>query len=382
MSSFSSGFEAKGFAKLEASYGTIQDIAATDAVSPVEPMKFTPDLKWDEKKEVVGSASQQGFVKGMESGKWQAAFYGKPAAAGTAPDIDPLLEALFGTKTVNASTSVVYTFSDSARKSVQLDQHVGGVHEVALGAVIDQCDIEVTGNEIPKFNFQGPFARYGCSQGGLVGTGGVSNGASIVPVNAAHKYGYRVGGLVTVGTSTGHRITAVTPATPSITVTPVISGGQAEGASIIAYSPSQTLGGTVIGGIDCALSLGGTEYGFISAKISIKSGKILRDKEASSTRPTGVLQAARRVIDIELQFYLIDRDTAPFAVKSFEAITEALSLRIGPNTAGSRITIAAPVIHWMVAPKEIPGEDVATFVAKARAIQSAAAGDELSVTFH
>ena len=59
----------------------------------------------------------------------------------------------------------------------------------------------------------------------------------------------------------------------------------------------------------------------------------------------------------------------------------AVILRIGPNTSGSRCKWSLPNVQWTVTPVEIPDTDELTVALHGVALQSAAAGDELTNTW-
>lgn len=383
MSSLAVGIDTKVFVKTEATYDTFQNLAATDAISAVE-VKFEPEKKLDPVKEHVGTGSLQGMIAGQEGGKWSLSAYVKPAAAGVAPDIGELLKAAYGQETISGGVSVTYALTDAAKNTLQIAAHVGSEYQVASGCWVEQLELECKGNEPPLFKFSGGFARLGLARGGTVGVAGAAGGASVVPVTAAYIYNYRIGAVVKIGTSlgtVGHRITDVNYTTNEITVTPVLDGAVTSGNAIVPYSPSMTVAGTILGGINCANTIDGTSVGFISAKLSLKTGTHGRDKEATAGRPTGVIKGPR-ALDYELMAYLLDLESGPFQGRAFDgSLTGAIITRVGPNTAAQRCKINVPKLHYMVTPIDIPEAEELTCTIKGQARQSAAAADEHTLVF-
>ncbi len=378
MAIISEGFKQKQFAKKESSFGAAVAPSTTDAVGG-PTMKIEPAAKDDLLKEAVGNGSAQALIRGMESGKWSHVSYIKPTTAGTPPDIDPLLECAFGSRTVSGSS--VYTGADTAKSTLALVNHDDSEYQAAFGAWVEQMDVEVKGaGDPPMITFAGGFALYGQACGSVVTTGN-SLGASTVTLTAAAALAFRPGGVIKFsGHSTGYLITDVNYTTGVLTLSPVLTATVANGETISPYSPTLTMAGTVLGGVNCGLTIGGTAYPFISAKISMKTGTHGQDKEASSARPTGVI-SGRREITFEAQFYKTDTTVGPIHGKSWQQGKSAVLLRIGADTTGARCKWSLPNLQWTVTPTEIPETEEVICTLQGVALQSAAAGDELTNTW-
>ncbi len=154
-----SGYQQKMWVKAEATYDTVQAVAATDAVNLID-LKLTPEWALEASQEHVGTASHQREIAGLKSGKWSASSYLMPAALGVAPDIGPFLTAAFGLETIVGSTSVTYSFLDTIPpSSIQLARYCGAkLMEIATGCWVEQVEFELQGGAAPKVSFSGGFA--------------------------------------------------------------------------------------------------------------------------------------------------------------------------------------------------------------------------------
>jgi hypothetical protein len=378
------GVDAKYFAKLETTFDTVSAFVAGDAVD-LQDLKIDPTLDQRPVKSHRGSASEQAMVAGRKGGKWSAVAYLSPNAAGTAPDIGPLFEAAFGDENVVGGTSVSYVLSDSLMPTLQLARIVGEAsYEVINGAIVEQLDIENASGGEPKVTFSGTFSSYGYAFGGDT-TGVEAAGQSVISVAAAHKGNWAPNAVVVFGSENnagaGYTITAVDNTAGSITVSPVLGVEVASGAAIKPFSLTPTYGaGTPIEGVDSNLTVDSVATGFIGAKISVKNGLHLRDKEVSTNRASGVARGKREVTG-ELQFYFLDKVTGPIMGRAWDGTTRALALRIGPNTAAKRLIVTIPKAYFEVAGLDLPEAEEATAACKFRALQNSASADEINISF-
>lgn len=370
----------KLFVKKEATYGVPALFAATDAFGGPS-LSIEPEAKDDQRMEALGSGSAQGFTRGMESGKWSSTCYFKPAAAGVAPDNGPMLESAFGTETVNASTSVVYTCNDNLTKpSLALGAWSTGEQHAGYGAWVEQVEFDLPANDFPKMTFSGGFALYGMAYGNVTTAQSLS-GSQTITVGTTNIHAFRVGGMVTfTGHAGGYLIDSVNLAAGTFHLASNLSATVNSGDAVLAYAPSLTTAGTVLYGIDAGLTIGGVTFNFISGKVTFKTGTHGKDKEASSLRPTGSVRGMRSV-DFELSFYLEDNLVGPLLGRGWNQSTQAILLRVGSNVSAQRATISMPASRWKVVPNPMPDADEHIVTMKGSAIQNAAAGDEIALTF-
>jgi hypothetical protein len=382
---FAEGALATFFAKVESAYDTVPTWAATDGVGLLD-LKLDPDKEFHQSKERVGTASAQSLIAGMRMAKWSAVAPVKPNAAGTPPDITDLLKSVFG-ETIVGGTSVTYALSDGVPSSIALMRHIpNALQEVATGAWTEQVDIEIKGNDEPKITFSGGYATHGFAYGCDVGTGGASTGAGSAPYATAHKGNLAKNARVSIdgltNSGSGYLITSVdnTTTPPTFSFTPNLSGNVVAGGIIAPVAPTPTLAGTILGGVNAGLTIDGTALGFIEMKLQIKTGYHGRTKEASADRATGVIRSSR-VVEGEIQFYFLDRESAMIAGRAWDGVTRSIALRIGANTAAQRMKVNVPKAFGKVSPINIPDAEEATFSFKFQALQNSAAADEANIVF-
>ncbi len=382
---FAFGSDVKARVKVESTYDTAAAFSATDGIGLID-LKIDPSKEFQLSKERVGTASAQAMIAGMSGGKWSAVSEIKPNAVGVAPDSGELIRAALGTETISGGVSVTYSLNDSAPNSLQLDKYVGaGLCQIANGAWVEQMDIEIQGNAPPKMSLSGGFATYGWVHGAEVNTNALIT-ATTVYYKTAHKGNLGVNGRVKFGTEdaagAGYLITAVddTASPPSITISPQLAAGISADAVIAPLVPTLTLSGTLLGGVSAGLTVDGSSVNFISGKIQIKTGLHGRNKEATASKSAGVLRGDREITG-ELQVYYIDKESGPLIGRAWAGTTRALVLRIGANTAAQRMTINIPKAFLEVVPIDVPDREEATATIKFRALQNAAAADELTLVF-
>src|SRR5574343_16817 len=377
------GYQLETWVKAESAFDTATAFVATDAFYANE-FKLDPELKVNKSKEHTGSASLENHFEGKRGGKWSTKCYVKPNAAGTAPDIGEILKAGFGTETVSGGTSVTYSFNDNDPTSIQMAMKAGdGLYQSAFGAWVEQLDFEITGGQEPEFSGSGGFASFGWAYSGTCGATHGS-GVSTVTLGAGQAGRFGVGGRVKFASDTnggaGYLITAVNNSAPSITISPSLVTGVTNGDAITPVSLSKTVGGTVAGGIACDLSIDGSSFGLISAKISIKTGIHGLDKEATTNRASRIAKAMREISG-ELQVYFIDTNHGIHLGRAWDMTTRNLVIRAGPNTAAQRMKINLPKSLLMVSPVELPDAEEATVTIKFESRKNAAAADECTVVF-
>jgi len=120
-----------------------------------------------------------------------------------------------------------------------------------------------------------------------------------------------------------------------------------------------------------------------SAKITWDFGTKSRDKESTASRPTGLIRGARRITG-EFVCYYDDTNTtgnAHLLGLANAGATYAMVLRLGPNTAGSRIKINIPKARIKVTPIELPEADAAIVKLSFVARMSSASNDESTIVF-
>ncbi|MAB56162.1 MAG: hypothetical protein CL524_01295 [Aequorivita sp.] len=395
------GVQAKYFAKVEATYDTVQELVAADAV-PLIDLEITPTKEFHASKERVGSASLQREVAGVSGGTWSASFYAKPngSTVTTAPDVGVFLKAAFGDE--NTSSDVSYRFTTGSAEvftptSLQLARYVGeALYETISGCWIESCDVEIVGNAETVINVSGGFASFGYCYGAQINGAISSTSATTVTLDSGTAerlgVGARIqfkepGGTVINGAaSTGFRVTYVNTSADIITFTPAVGATVADDSVVQPFTLAQTLTtNNPLGGVGCGMSIGGTAVGMISFKVSIATGIHGLSAEATASKPNRLAQGARSVTGT-IESYFLTSDTATEDISrligtAHEGGTLALIARAGEDTTKQRMKINVPAARLEVTPVAVPEAEEATVSINFVARQASAVGDECSIDF-
>src|ERR1043166_1023388 len=126
-------------------------------------IKITPKYDFAALKEQIGSASPPGEVPVLRKCAFEIDLDIKLNALGSAPHGGQLLRCALGTETLNASTSAVYTLSDSALRSFTLAKNIPGnsYFEQIFGAFITKVEGEVSDKKISALKLSGEAASWG-----------------------------------------------------------------------------------------------------------------------------------------------------------------------------------------------------------------------------
>lgn len=363
---------------IESSYATPAAFTSSHAVG-LDDLQIDPDLEFIKIREHLGSPSLSGEVEGKISGKWSASFDHKPRTAGTPPQYGAILQAALGS--VTGST---YTFSNTISSMRLLKMAGVSYQEVALGAGVSTLEIEVVGGQLPKIKAEGPFSRYGMLIGSPTTTGTANTGQATVVLGASSRNMIRPGAVVTFGANTnsgaGYYVLAVADDGVTLTLGSNVAGANiTTGTAVEAYYPSgYSYAGTVLGGIECGLSIGGTSVGFIEYKAKISTGVEELNAEAN-TRYATRLGKGERIVEGSFKFYLLDETAGIFGRYPFTGETVEVECRVGPDTTAERVIYNAPAARLSVRKITVPQYQVATFEATWLARQDAASNDEFSI---
>jgi len=380
--------------KEQTTFDSILAYAVTDAVSGrIDTYKIDGELNYEDLNEAVGTASHQGEVQTVRGGKWAGTFLVKPAAAGTAPDIGPaLLKAAFGVETITGGTSAVYTLSSTVKTPLQGCLNIANrMQHIFSGGVCEEMTIEIPANALPTISFAGSFARFGhCYEH----ENDEAEAQTVTEIAVADDNR----GMVSPGaviqfedddnSSSGYTVTAVdwTAGAAHYDITPGIAGAPGIGANewVRPLVPSQTVGGSAIAAVACALDIDGVSLGFKKATIKMTTGWGLREPEATANRAAGIIRTGPRRIEGTIEFYAIVSDTGnmpPMGREWGELLTRDIQIRVGAATAGERMTLDFNKVLCKPAAFTIGAGAVEAsmdFVAR----QNSAAEDEFSMTFN
>ena len=205
-----------------------------------------------------------------------------------------------------------------------------------------------------------------------------------IAVTAGHGYLIGVGAYVKFGSEdnggAGYRVTAVTSA--QITITPTLGANIADLAVIAPVVPSQTLGGTRIGGTSHGLTIDAVSVNPISLKYTINTGIVPMDKESSSAKPTGILRTSGRTVDLDHDVYFAHANMPYFSAAHFATqVLRYFQARYGANTAAARMLVNTDSTLVKVQGVPISDGEITVVKLMGRARQNSAANDEFSIVF-
>ncbi len=348
------GMHEVSFGRLETTFDTYTAFVAGDAIEHTRLVIQRYKNKIISKGH-TGDASPRRRIVGKEGGKFTYEVELKPEAAGTVPEISPLLTALHGTGSENdGASTVVYTLQNG-HPSLQIGRFDtdNGMYEQINGAIVTMAEFSVSEDNIIMVRFEGEFASYNCLMGSPQTTTQASPSTSITLsardakkiVVAASINGFPVnfGTEVIAG---GYRLQTVNYTTGVVTFTPTLDGSVTAGQTITALIPTPTFGtGNPMSSVGSALSVnvggaGAVNYGFISCNLTLDQRRYLLNKEATTRRPNRA-GGSRREIKGTITVYLLDENAELFGAADGE-ITADLQLRLGEDVAGRRGILDIP----------------------------------------
>ena len=236
--------EVRNFLSVAAIESTYGDLSQAFAASDSFQLFGAPSIEFVEERSDRNDATQgRGYferVRGRRTTNMTIPTYVLPPGGNTLPDAHALYHAAFGSATVNAG-DVTYAIANrppSLAVSI-VSPELQGWH--AFGSVVQSMTISMPEGDAPSVSFalQGQTGVY---TGASTATGTVDGSGTpvteVTPESAlAGRVLYDVGSRISVGTSTGHRVTAVNNSTGALTITPSITTNQGATPAINPYSP-------------------------------------------------------------------------------------------------------------------------------------------------
>ena len=394
--------EGLAFVKRESAFGTYVPPVANDS-TPGEGLfrflmtKVKQDQQRAKRTDVRPTRSMVEFITHKFNAEWEVESYLLPSgAAGTAPDMGAFFRNWFGVQTINASTSVVYTLSDSqtALGSLSMNRVYSSIAgEQLAGMFSEEFGISLKGGEDPKVKFSG-FARTVASVNRTTLNAQAAGGASSISVDFPDAL--ENGAVVQVGTSNGggagHVLSAKALTSgvggvgsiATFTVSPTIIGTQASGSDVIPFAPADSVAGAVVPGIVGSCQIG--DYGgtltsipILDFELTAKNGakpvndqcfqQFIEDYTLHTRELTGKLTLRAR------------RDLLPYLGTRKRFVRTNITVGFG-NTAGNTFTLVLGCElrfgEGLVTPE---GDDRCSIDLPFEGQASTSGADELSATF-
>lgn len=304
----------------ESAAGTQTDPAATDVVLPISLTDLSQQVETLMDEQVRNSRSRFSNITGRTMpGTFQISCYCKSSdALGTPPEADTLLKSAFGVQTINASTSVVYSLSSSAAlPTMTILRKLGHHVMVARGAVVDKVDFAISGKEVGKATFSGVFMEMARASEDTVGTGGIDNSATTLPVTNGDRF-YIPSGMfiyaqidnevVKVTARSGNNLTIVRAQKTTS------AASHTAGAAITFWDPGSTELGTPIHGKAGAVTIDAVTTVLLDLSISLENNvHPLIDEKNGAMVWSNFTTPGKRKVTIESGAYLRASDNRDFA---------------------------------------------------------------------
>ena len=381
------GRNQKFFVTPEVSFGTLVQPSTTDAMK-VLASSFEFAQERVDRPDSRQTRSSLERITRRKSVSWSLTSFLLPSgAAGTAPDIGPLLKACMGEEVVVGGVSVAYNLlaGQTDLTSVGLTREMNGViMEHIKGCWVESYTINVSGTDEPKITFEGGAAD-------SVGTGpatatpavdgsGTPVGTIIVGTDEATNFD--VGSRIKVGGDdnggAGFVVTAVDTGADSIDITPDLTTDQTSDTSIIPFAPVETTAGSPISLITGSLDIDGTSVPITSLEITCKNNVKPLDDEAFSTEAvTDFIPGFREVsgnMNVRLR-----KDATILHNRRKLFSSNDIQIVIGSG-AGKILTVDMNFAEFDFSGVEVPEAEEATFTLPFKALGSVGE-DELTLTW-
>lgn len=223
-------------------------------------------------------------------GDWSFSVYASPSGSkGVAPQEDTLMTCLFGTKTVNAATSVVYTLN-TIKPSFSLWMKKSHTVFHASGATVGNGKTALATKDGTKIDFSGKFMKMGWA-GTTVTAATVSSAATTFTVAADEEKKYTIGAMIEFvesdvaknNSAAGYTITDINYSTHTISFSPGAEEEITSGSTVRGWLPTGTKVGIPLESRKGIAALDGTNFPVQSMDITIADDpKYLEDEITES----------------------------------------------------------------------------------------------------
>jgi len=371
------GREEVAFVTEETTFGTIVQPTAADAMKVLKAdFGFTQERK--DRNEKGSTRSIISRITGRKSADWSIEKYLLPSgAAGTAPDDALLWEALFGTETIVADTSVAYSLLAEPAKSLCLFRDIGPHREALVGAVPTKLSLKWSGGDEPKVTFSGMAKDHKfCGSDALAAA---ATATSTITVDDARQFA--VGMLIKVGdddnTGSGFEITAIDYDTDQLTLDASVAD-EAIDAAVIPLPITPTTAGDVIPVIVGTFKIGGVTVYITEANFDIDQKVAFRNDEFGADSARGYRHPEFR--EVLCGFTLWFEKGAVKWLNDAKRFTEQEIEVVLGDTAGKKLQVDANQVEFDIPKVEVPDNDECTIAISGKCLGSSGE-DEITMTF-
>lgn len=290
------------FVVLESTIGTLAAPTATDLVIGAGFITSDQQPSFSNSPEIKNSRDVlERFADKTPSGTFTLPCLSRPSGTlGTPPQESVLLKCLYGTETINASTSVVYSPA-MTKPSCTIWYKKGHSVFFLRGAAVSAGKTGLATKGGNAWEFSGGFMEKGWAGTDLL-DGAASSGASTVTVDDARKF--KVGALAEFveGSTTynnsdsGYSITAVNTTTNVVTISPVLEADLADNSTIKGWLPTGTITGTPVANRKGTAKIDAVAFDLMELSLEFNDNVKYFDEEITSTGfPTAFGEMGREV---------------------------------------------------------------------------------------
>ena len=371
------GYTRKAFVKKETTAGTQVKPVTTDAY---KALKIDIDNKVDRHPRMDSRQSRSQFERFSGRGKvtWSTESYVLPSgAAGTACDLDPFLEAAFGTKTVTGGVSVAYTPLNlsQAMPTLSICRHApDSFAEWIWGAWVEKLTLSVTNGNFPVIKAEGEAMGYAKAIRTTL-NGAVSASATITVTDAGSL---QVGAVVKIGTDdnsgAGFKVITQTSTTVYILETTLTASDL---AVVEPFTPDETTAGSPIPTALGSFTLNAVAFPIVGIELSY-ANKFKPADEAFQTYAQDAIPMVREVtgkLDMRMR-----RDKLRAFARQQHFLTDPMAVAIG-TVAGSICTFNVAKAEFDHSAIDIPETEEVVASLPFLCLATGSGGDELSNTW-
>jgi len=318
---------------------------------------------------------KQGITYGIE------AYLLPSGTAGTAPDIDLLLEAIGFTGTNVPATSETYALRNGV-SSFSLLRDSENVSELLHGCLGEEMKISFDGTDDAKIAISGKASDM--KRTGTTTLGAILNATDTTATVTEAEY-FEVGGYIQfVGDAGPYKVTAINTATNVITFTPAAATGAANGSTVSPVIPTGSTAGTVVCGNFGSLTVGGNTLTATSGEITLTNNIWTTDGIFGRNRYSSNFALTDRRVAFSFDLYADNVNLLEYfrsrSTNGTGTSSTALALALG-TSAGSICTVNLPKSQFDVVPLNVPDEDGNMIQITGKALASSSGNDEMNMVF-
>jgi len=335
--------EQKIFVGKEVTKGTLLAPASCSLIIAAGYGKLTQQSSFTNSPEIINSRDIiDRFQDRTMPGDWSIPVLARPSGtAGTAPMEDVLLECLAGTKTITGGTSVAYTPA-IAKPSFSLYMLKDHTVFSACGCSVGAFKAALSTKGALQYDMSGKFMRmYYAGTDAL--NGAVLINATTIVVTNSKKFSigsyieFVEGGVVKNNSNAGYKITAITVATHTLTITPGAQEALDTASVVRGFLPTGTEVGAPVESRLGVAKIDGASFNVQSMEFNIADEPKYLDDEITTSGYTEEYVETMRSISGNLSIYFREND-AQYFYDGLNNTVRTLDMVTG-TVAGSIVTI-------------------------------------------